>query len=243
MATQIKKMDDYVIPLLKSHRDGMSHGDLKKSIKKNFPEIKDNSIAGYLSHCYNKEKIEKPSRAWFIFKEYNQNVSNLPAPKSNATNKIKEEDFYGPFAEYLKGELEGCTEAIPLGGSRFGGKWGTPDVVGVIKPSPDDIIKEIEFITAEIKLDADSLITAFGQASAYKLFSHKVYLVIPEQSGEPDIDRIDSLCRLFDIGLILFNKDDPENPNFKIKNRASKINPDLYYLNENIKKVAKDLKL
>lgn len=49
-----------------------------------------------------------------------------------------EESFYSSFAEYLEGDLGECTKAIPLGGNRFGGKWGTPDVLGIYKFSETD---------------------------------------------------------------------------------------------------------
>jgi len=35
----------------------------------------------------------------------------------------------------------------------------------------------LEVIAAEIKIDVGQLITAFGQACAYKLFAHRSYLV------------------------------------------------------------------
>lgn len=163
-------------------------------------------------------------------------TSELSISKTN----IKEEIFYEPFAEYLKSDLEDCTDAIPLGGSSFGDKWGTPDVIGIVKPSATDIIKEYELTSAEIKSDtnSNSLITGFGQASAYKLFSHKVYLVIPEQSNKIDIDRLESLCCLFGIGLIIFDKNDSKNPDFKIRNKANKISPDLFYLKQKMKHIA-----
>ena len=101
----------------------------------------------------------------------------------------------------------------------------------------------MEIITAEIKIDTSSLITAFGQACAYKLFSHRVYLIIPEQSSKTDLARLDSLCCLFGIGLIIFNSSDQDNPNFQIKNRAQKAIPDIFYVNQKIKKIADKLKL
>jgi hypothetical protein len=79
------------------------------------------------------------------------------------------------------------------------------------------------------------LITAFGQACAYKLFSHKVYLVIPRTAGE-DISRIESLCMRFGIGLITFDLN-PSEPNFQIRTRASKSEPDYFYLNKYLKKL------
>jgi hypothetical protein len=59
--------------------------------------------------------------------------------------------------------------------------------------------------------------------------------VIPEKSSSDDKSRLDSLCSIFSIGLITFNSNDPTNPNYTIINRASKQEPDYYYVNKNIK--------
>ena len=156
--------------------------------------------------------------------------------------KIKEDDFYKPFADWLVSELEECSKAIPLGGNKIGGKWGTPDVIGINEPKKSDIIRfSTEIITAEIKLDAASLITAFGQACAYRLFSHKVYLVIPKQASQEDIDRLDSLCIIFGIGLILFDSLNKLSPAFEIRVRALKHDPDMFYLNRIAKQVEDEL--
>ena len=150
--------------------------------------------------------------------------------------KIKEDQFYKPFAEWLVGELEECTKAIPLGGNLFGSKWGTPDVIGVREPRKSDIIKfATEIISAEVKLDVYDLITAFGQACAYRLFSHKSYLVVPKASDQADLARLDALCRIFGIGLILFNAADPSNPVFDIRVRAASQDPDMFYVNQCMK--------
>ena len=93
-----------------------------------------------------------------------------------------------------------------MGGNKFKDKWGTPDVIGILKSRESDIIKlQTEIISAEIKVDTANLITAFGQACSYKLFSHKSYIVIPNSSSEEDIARIDGLSLIFGVGLILFN--------------------------------------
>jgi hypothetical protein len=131
------------------------------------------------------------------------------------------------------GELGECTKAIPLGGKKFQDKWGTPDVIGIFKSRESDIIKvPIEIVTAEIKTDASNLITAFGQACSYKLFSNRSYLVIPKQSPEEDLGRLDSLCMIFGLGLILFDNTTPTTPEFEIRVRAAKHEPDVFYANK-----------
>jgi hypothetical protein len=219
--------------ILKAHPEGLKYSQLFKEITNSLPDIPRNTIVGAL-HKFRQDilegkitDIEIPEKGF-----YRPLLFSPPPPPTTP----KESDFYQPFADYLVNELEECTRAIPLGGSIFGDKWGTPDVIGVYKFSPVDPIQPpIEVISAEIKTDINQLITAFGQACAYKLFSHKVYLVIPRTAGE-DISRIESLCMRFGIGLITFDLN-PSEPNFQIRTRASKSEPDYFYLNKYLKKL------
>lgn len=144
--------------------------------------------------------------------------------------------FYESFAQYLTDELEECTKAIPLGGNCFKDRWGTPDVVGILSPRPSDILKfSHEIVSAEVKTDPNALITAFGQACSYRLFSHRVYLVIPASVPESELARLDALCRVFGLGFILFDAENPQEPNYQIRVRATKHEPDMFYANRNLK--------
>ena len=118
----------------------------------------------------------------------------------------------------------------------FKDKWGTTDVIGIRQSKNSDIVKfPMEIVCAEIKLDTANLITAFGQACAYRLFSHKSYIVVPVKSPPDDIARLDTLSRICGIGLILFNADDPKAPDFEIRVRAAKQDPDMFYVNRSMK--------
>lgn len=115
-------------------------------------------------------------------------------------------------------------------------------MIGKWESRRSDIVRApLEIVCAEVKTDTAQLITAFGQACAYKLFSHKVYLVVPRQSSKDEIDRIDSLCAMFGIGLVLFDCTNPEEPRFERRVRAEKHEPDTFYLNRSLAKVEKDL--
>jgi hypothetical protein len=163
-----------------------------------------------------------------------ESPSETPLP--NEGKKPKESDFYQPFAEWLVKELEECTKAEPVGRNLFKDKWGTPDVMGVREPKKGDIIQlPTEIVSAEIKLDPNGLITAFGQACAYRLFSHKSYIVVPANSQQEDMTRLDALSRIFGIGLIRFNPKDPSDPHFDIRARAAKQDPDMSYVNQCMK--------
>ena len=156
--------------------------------------------------------------------------------------KIKEEDFYGPFADWLKNEIEDVTDAITLGGNVFKDKWGTPDVVGKRESRRSDIIKgATEIVSAEIKTDTAQLVTAFGQVCPYKLFSHKVYLVVPRQSQDEEISRLDSLCQIFGIGFVTFDANSPATPDFRILVRPALHEPDLFYTNKYMARIEKEL--
>ena len=156
--------------------------------------------------------------------------------------RIREVDFYPPFVEWLQNDIEDVTRAIPLGGNRFRDKWGTPDVIGIKEPGRRDLIKgPTEIVSAEIKLDTVQLITAFGQACAYRLFSHKVYLVIPVQAEYEEISRLDALCQIFGIGLVTFDTSKVDTPDFRIMVRPSRNEPDWFYTNKYMAIIEDDL--
>jgi len=146
--------------------------------------------------------------------------------------RLREEEFYEPFAEWLKNELDEATVAVPLGGAGLQKKWGTPDVVGVYKPLASHRIKfDIEIVAAEIKIDPQTPVIAFGQAAAYRLFAAKSYVVMPATISEEDYSRLEALCMLFGIGLVLFDTN-LEDPSFRIRVRAQRFSPDMFYVNE-----------
>jgi len=165
-----------------------------------------------------------------------------PKEAPTVVRGIKEEDFYKPFADWLMNVVEEATKAIPLGGNKFRDKWGTPDVIGIRESRRSDIIEfPTEIVSAEVKADTRDLITAFGQACSYRLFSHKCYIVIPKNSPEEDIFRIDTLCLIFGMGLVLFDAGNVDQPEFEIRVRPLKHEPDMLYVNRYIKLIEREL--
>jgi len=238
MVTQREKINKKAHEILENSPKGIRYADLVRNINEALPEVKVNTIHGTIWEF--KQKIDKgedkevirPDKGWYILKKYYKEDQ----AEETSFETIREENFYKPFAEYLKNELEECTKAIPLGGNRFQDRWGTPDVIGTYRIfGIGHVQPPIEFISAEIKPDINQLISSFGQACSYKLFSHKVYLVIPKDSRGADIKRIESLCLKFGIGLILFDRNNKENPDFEILTRAIKSEPDYFYLNKYLK--------
>lgn len=153
------------------------------------------------------------------------------------TISVSERDFYASFAEWLEGELGEVNECDVLGGNIFQGRWQTPDVIGVFRSYATDPVKfEPQITSAEVKIDPRQTVVAFGQAVAYRLFSHKVYLVVPKTTSRDDINRLDALGSMYGIGVVTFDLA-PENPNYTLRLRASLGSPDMFYVNQIAKKL------
>lgn len=243
MATRKETITSKAVELIKSTPDGIRYSELVAQIQQVFPDIPVNTIHGTIWNLDAKipKEVYKPARGLFrhsSFKDKTEpEIEALPV-----AGKIREEDFYEPFADWVVNELEECTKAISLGGNRFKDKWGTPDIIGIREPRKSDIIKPpTEIVSAEVKIDTGNLITAFGQACSYMLFSHKSYIVIPNKSPEEDVARLDALCRIFGIGLILFDNSSSKNLQFEIRVRATKHEPDMFYVNKYMELIEDEL--
>lgn len=245
MVTNREQIIQKAIEILKNNPQGVRYSEIVRYIKGLLPDIPVGTIHGTVWDLDVKksDEIYKPDRGLFRHVSF-RGKEEIDKPSLNVIEKksIKEQDFYTSFADYLVGDLEDCTKAIPLGGNKFKDKWGTPDVIGKKESRRTDIIKhETEIVSAEIKTNDSDLITAFGQACAYKSFSHKVYIVVPKSASDEDKSRIESLCLIFGIGLIFFDSTNKENPAFEIRVRPLKHEPDTVYINKYIKLIVSDL--
>lgn len=232
--------------MLERFPKGLRYSELHAKISDFDPGFNGNTVNGSIWNldAIFPDKVYKPSKGLFRLLKYKPAdvEANEPAPVTVVATKVKEEDFYKPFADWLTNEIEDVTVAIPLGRNKFKDKWGTPDVVGKRESRRSDIIKgTTEIVSAEIKTDTLQLITAFGQACAYKIFSNKVYLVVPSKSSDEDLDRLDSLCQIFGIGLVTFDATKPASPDFRIMMRAARHEPDLFYTNKYMALIEKEL--
>jgi hypothetical protein len=226
---QIKSL---ALQIVQGSPGGIRYSELVQTISSQNPETPKNTIHGSVWNLAANypDIVTKPSRG--LFKPANSDAVDpdelLPPPVA----KIKEEDFYEAFAQWLKNDLDEATTVQSLGGAGLKSKWGTPDVVGVYKPLASNLIKfPLEIVSAEIKIDPQQPVVAFGQAVAYRLFSTKTYIAEPTTISEEDLSRLEALCMLFGVGLILFNLD-LHNPDFDIRMRAQRFSPDMFYVNE-----------
>lgn len=232
-----KRIKVKALELLDEFPLGLKYSELHAKISNFDLNFNSNTINGSIWNldALFPDKVYKPSKGLFRLLKHKSTGEEIeeqpptPPPVQPPIIKIKEEDFYEPFADWLTNEIQDVTLAIPLGGNKFKDKWGTPDVIGKRESRRSDIIKgPTDIVSAEIKTDALQLITAFGQACAYTIFCNKVYLVVPSKSSEEDLDRLDSLCQIFGIGLVAFDAAKPTAPDFRIRVSASRHEPDLF---------------
>lgn len=227
----VQRIRDWAKQLIQESETGIRYSDLVRRIAEENPETPKSTIHGSVWDLDTRfpELIHKPTRGLFVPLQ----KGRAPSPELPEPVKLpKEEEFYSPFADWLKSELDEVTVAVVIGGAGFQKKWGTPDVVGVYKPLASHRIKfDLEIVSAEIKVDPNQPVVAFGQAVAYRLFSAKSYVVMPNTISPEDYGRLEALCMLFGIGFVVF-KPDVKAPDFSIRVRAQRCLPDMFYVNE-----------
>ncbi len=232
--------------ILEASPAGVQWSKLLQSIANSSPKTPKNTIHGNIHKLLTTATdIKKISRGVYALEKYwtaGQEDTDFKLPTKQIQNSTSsaaagEEKYYKPFAEWLRDQIEDASEVMEVGGNVLKGKWGTPDVIGVLKPRRADLVKfPPQIVSAEIKIDPNQTIVAFGQAVSYRLFSNKSYIVIPTTVSKDDIDRLEALSIITGIGLVTFNLD-PDNPNFTLLVRAVLAQPDMYYVNEMAKRL------
>lgn len=217
---------------------GIRYSQLQKQIEQLHPETPSNTVQGSIWNLDTlfPNEVVKPTRGLFKSAVEDAQAASAQVPDApdeiiQGGTKLTEEDFYLPFGEWLKNDLDEVTEVASLGGGGLRTKWGTPDVVGVYKPMANNLIKfPLEIVAGEVKI-AQQPVVAFGQAVAYRLFASKTYIAMPTTLSEEDQSRLETLCMLFGVGLVLFELD-PKAPEFSIRVRAQRFSPDMFFVNE-----------
>ncbi|MDX9910383.1 MAG: hypothetical protein RBS39_00985 [Phycisphaerales bacterium] len=227
----VKQVYEQAAELIEKHPGGIRHSEIYKWFRVNHPETPEGTLAANLSYVASKfpHRVRRVDRGLYapVASDGEVAIDTPPPPL-----KLREEDVYEPFADFLVNDLGEAVEAVALGGSGLKDKWGTPDVIGVYRPTTENLIKfNTEIVAAEIKVDPSQPIVAFGQACAYRLFAAKCYVVMPNSISEKDLSRLESLCLVFGMGLVLF---DPASIplDFTIRVRAQRLPADMFYVNE-----------
>lgn len=248
----VKEIQSRALVILEEAAGGIRWGDLVKKIQSDSAETPANTIHGATQKLFTSSKdIIKVDKGFYQLKKYydiqseesvaaeqllEEAVIIIDHPTAKTVNFV-EADFYASFAQWLCDVEEAVNEAVPLGGSLLKGKWGTPDVIGVRKPRADDMLKfEPQIVSAEIKIDPGQPVVAFGQAVAYRLFSHKSYIVVPRTTSEEDLSRLKSLCSIHGVGLVTFTLDKAD-PDYGVVVLPAQAAPDMFYANQMLKRL------
>lgn len=134
------------------------------------------------------------------------------------------------FADWLRQELQDVDQAITPASTLFRGLCGTPTVLGLAEEARgDEESPPSGIVSAQIEPEASELINAFGHACAARLFSRRSYLVVSKRQEIEPLMQMHELCRLFGLGLILFNDLSVAAPGFRLAVRAVDHVPDPVY--------------
>lgn len=229
-----KQVRDEAYNIISSRKEGIRFSELTAELRKKFPLFNSNMIntqvAGLRNHRDYRDKLESKDSAGKIFKA----ISPVGETSSNSKETPSEKEFYDTFASYLVEYLKDCTMARKYGGSPNKRGWSNPDVVGIYSLSMGSVFKrDPEIVSAEIKISSDynALKEAFSQAAFYLLFSHKSYIVVPNTASPETLNILESLSIAFGIGLVLFDPSNKDDPDYTLRNRAQRHEPETEYLN------------
>jgi hypothetical protein len=245
-----QQIQERAMHVLEENPQGIRWMDLLRAVKATTPDTPHNSVHGGVHHLLTTRtsEIVKVARGTHQLAQFVDADNAVASAQEIATETIQvkaetpgsealtEQDFYASFAEWLI-ENDEVTVASALGGSSLSGKWGTPDVIGVLKPRAQDIFKfEPQIVTAEIKAVPSQPVVAFGQAVAYRLFSHKSYIVVPKLTTSDDMNRLTSLCSLHGVGLVTFTLN-KEQPDYSVVVLPVVAAPDMFYVNSMLERL------
>mgnify|MGYP001251418473 FL=1 len=108
------------LELLEQYPEGLRYSELHAKILEADGAFKPNTINGCIWNldAIYPDSVYKPSKGLFRLLKNKPTDTDVLIPSivaAVAASKVKEEDFYAPFADWLKNEIEDVTHAIPLG--------------------------------------------------------------------------------------------------------------------------------
>lgn len=242
MAKKItQQIEEEALKIINRHPEGIRYKDIEIELLGINPEFNTGTIGVVVPGLRKKhgKTIDKPD--WGLYAPIaDELLTSSEDMTQNQTNRVpnRESDFYNVFSEFLKDDLRDCQRTAPLGNCGLGGKWNTPDIVGTNKSPRGTLVDyPLEIISAELKseINQTAALTGFAQAVAYKLFSTKSYLVLPKKamtSKQGLRRRLIALCMMERIGLIGFDHENPDNPDWDVLLRALPVKPDTRYAEE-----------
>jgi hypothetical protein len=142
-----QQIHERAVQVLEANPQGIRWSDLLRAVEAEASGTPHNSIHGGIHNLLTTRtsEIVKVARGTYQLAKFvaaddaiasEQEIATIVTPvkaETPGSETLTEKDFYDSFAEWLEQNDE-ATVASALGGSSLGGKWGTPDVIGVLKP-------------------------------------------------------------------------------------------------------------
>ena len=244
--------------LKKAGAKGLFFSELKSVVQEEFP---DESIYGdsgkttsniaaavnYLKRTGDLSKVpssemseedrSKKRTKWILLGEIAEEPKREDKQEPSP-DRLRELDLYSPTVMAAQGKGI-CTFATEVGGALSGWEYGTPDVVGILRPDalvrPLNLPSEIVAIEVKLGVERHSLNTGCAQAALYKQFAHQSYLVVHSQEGEIPA-WVQKACASSGIGLCALNLGEDE-PTLRCIVEAPSNTPGLRLLSDFIRKL------
>ncbi len=128
--------------------------------------------------------------------EENANVK-VEESRDQSGNQKRENILYDLFVEWLQSR---GYKADITAMRKTGGRWGNPDVTGLLLIEDPFGRQELEIGTIEVKVSDSDWKKDFFEAVSHKRFSHRAYFAFPVLSDEPSIEQIKGYEELRNYG-------------------------------------------
>lgn len=196
----IRHLQEEAVKVICQHPSGIRLMPLAREVHNLHPEAPFASIPPILRSVGRitlTNVISRPERGLFVPIRIGEHKTAGPV--------AREEDFHLPLAEFIEGDVEELTAAVPMGSQVLGDTWGLPDIIGVYRQCAGDAFSWTpEILAVEVRGKTEDLLSAFGQAVAHQLFATKTYLALPRTLSFSDRRELVVRCHLHGLGLILF---------------------------------------
>lgn len=212
-----------------------------KEIKTNTEDVREEVLVKLLKVMYLRHGRAFAIKAVEWLREHGEDIDiKFRIPKD--PKKVEyERQLYDKIAEWIVEEesLEGKDYIVQTGRLANPIKWGNPDIVIIQKIAG----RSDRIIVAEVKntQEASKLFEGFGQACAYKIFSHLQYLVVPMPEDRKVYSQLKKLCAKVQVKFAVFtyrdNDKKPENIRIELKEGGKGEPPDTEAMYEFLEKL------
>lgn len=216
------------------HPEGLRFSRLIREVALVDPNLNASTIKAVV---WNLDKVSdnqvyKPARGLLrltVFREPAPLESRMEA-KRKARTLVRAAQVNLLLAAWLEQELQDVDQAVTPTSSLFHGLGGTPTVLGLAETPPGDGQAPAPgIVSAQIESISGGHIDAFGQACAARLYARRSYLVVQKGKRIEEHMHLHALCRMFGLGLVLFDNFSAANPGFRLAVHAVDHVPDPVY--------------